>query len=105
MKKPQCRFFFKKILFREKKIKAQLWDTSGNEKYKNLITNYIRYSNIVFIVYNVSNRSSYENVHKWINFVNTIDSKTIIILVGNKIDLEREVKKKEVQELAKNEGI
>ena len=97
-------FMSKNIRFRGQNIKIQIWDSAGQEKYKGLIPSYVRNSSIVFIVYDVSNRSSFDNVSNWISFVKNIE-KTTIVLCGNKIDLEREVEKSDGEELAKKEGL
>ena len=90
--------------FRGQNTKIQLWDTAGQEKYKGLIPAYIRNSSIVFFVYDVSYKASFENIINWINFVRNIE-KLIMVLCGNKIDLNREVGKNEGEELAKKEGL
>ena len=95
-------FMSKNIRFRGQNIKIQIWDSAGQEKYKGLIPSYVRNSSIVFIVYDVSNRSSFDNVPNWISFVKNIE-KTKMILVGNKTDLQREVQINEGEELSKNE--
>ena len=97
-------FMSKNIRFRGQNIKIQIWDSAGQEKYKGLIPSYVRNSSIVFIVYDVSNRSSFDNVSNWISFVKNIE-KTTMILCGNKIDLNREVQTNEGQDLAKNENL
>ena len=97
-------FMSKNIRFRGQNIKIQIWDSAGQEKYKGLIPSYVRNSSIVFIVYDVSNRSSFDNIPNWISFVKNIE-KTIMILCGNKNDLEREVETKDGEQLAKNEGL
>ena len=98
-------FMSKNIKFREQSIKLQIWDTAGQEKYKGLIPSYVRNSSIVFLVYDVSVKTSFDNIPKWINFIKTIEN-TTLVLCGNKIDLEnREVKKEEGEALAQKEGI
>ena len=97
-------FMSKNIRFRGQNIKIQIWDSAGQEKYKGLIPSYVRNSSIVFIVYDISNRSSFDNVSNWINFVKNIE-KTTMVLCGNKIDLNREVETKEGEEIAEREGI
>ena len=97
-------FMSKNIKFRGQSIKIQIWDSAGQEKYKGLIPSYIRNSSIVFIVYDVSSRSSFDNIPKWIDFVKNIE-KTTMILCGNKIDLDRDVNTNEGEEIAKKEGI
>ena len=97
-------FMSKNIRFRGQNIKIQIWDSAGQEKYKGLIPSYVRNSSIVFIVYDVANRDTFNNVENWISFVKNIE-KTTLILCGNKVDLSREVETKEGQELASKEGI
>ena len=97
-------FMSKNIRFRGQNIKIQIWDSAGQEKYKGLIPSFVRNSSIVFIVYDISKRSSFDNIPNWISFVKNIE-KTTMILCGNKTDLEREVEKNEGQDLAKKEGL
>ena len=97
-------FMSKNIRFRGQNTKIQIWDSAGQEKYKGLIPSYIRNSSMVFLVYDVSNKSSFENIPSWIDFVRKIE-KTMMVLCGNKIDLNREVERREGEELAAKEGI
>ena len=97
-------FMSKNIRFRNQNTKIQIWDSAGQEKYKGLIPSYIRNSSIVFLVYDVSKKESFENITNWINFVRNIE-KPIMVLCGNKIDLNREVEKSEGEELANKEGL
>ena len=98
-------FMSKSIKYRGQNIKLQIWDTAGQEKYKGLIPSYVRNSSIVFLVYDISSKSSFDNIPKWISFIRSIEN-TTLILCGNKIDLEnREVTKEEGEALAQKEGI
>ena len=98
-------FMSKTLKYNGQNVKLQIWDTAGQEKYKGLIPSYVRNSSIVFVVYDISGKTSFDNIPKWINFIKSIEN-TTIVLCGNKIDLEnREVKKEEGEELAKKEGI
>ena len=98
-------FMSKNITFRGTNIKLQMWDTAGQEKYKGLIPSYVRNSSIVFLIYDVSVKSSFDNIPNWITFIRSIENNTLV-LCGNKIDLaEREVKKEEGEALAQKEGI
>ena len=99
-------FMSKKITFRGTNIKLRLWDTTGQEKYKGLIPSYVRKSSIVFLIYDVSVKSSFDNIPNWITFIRSIEKNATLVLCGNKIDLaEREVKKEEGEALAQKEGI
>ncbi len=80
-------FFSKTIKYKGKIIKLQIWDSAGQEKFRSLIPNYIRSASLVFIVYDITNRKSFESLQLWIDFVNNIENSNIVI-IGNKIDLE-----------------
>ena len=98
-------FMSKNIKYKDQNVKLQIWDTAGQEKYKGLIPSYVRNSSIVFVVYDISVKTSFDNIPKWLTFIRTIEN-TSLILCGNKIDLSnREVKKEEGEVLAKKEGI
>ena len=98
-------FMSKNLRYHGQNIKLQIWDSAGQEKYKGLIPSYVRNSSIVFVVYDVSSKSSFNNVSSWINFIKSIEN-TTIILCGNKIDLTtREVQSYEGQQFAQKEGI
>ena len=49
-------FSSKSLKFKDKIIKLQIWDTAGQEKYKSLIPSYIRGSNMIFIVYDITSK-------------------------------------------------
>ena len=79
-------------------IKAQIWDTAGQEKYKSITYHHYKKSVGGLIVYDITKRSTFENVKNWYNDLITLGEKgCIIALVGNKLDLvERNERKREV---------
>ena len=88
-------------------IKAQIWDTAGQEKYKAITGAYYKGSKGAFIVYDITRKDTFESADKWINDLKvTADPKINIILIGNKSDLEdkREVLKEQGEEKAKSFG-
>ena len=98
-------FVSKKIRYRGQNIELQIWDANGSERTKGFLPSYIRSSSIVFVVYDISDKNSFDHVPSWINFIKIFNN-PIIILCGNKIDLNRrEVEKKEGEEYAKKEGV
>ena len=101
-------FRSKEIIFRGHTIKMQIWDTAGQEKFKCLIPNYVRNSSIVFLIYDVSVKKTFENIPNWISLIKSIkdNEDPTLVLCGNKIDIsERQVKKEEGEALAQKEGI
>ena len=95
-------FFSKTIRYKGRLIKLQIWDSAGQEKFKSLIPNYIRGSSLIFLIFDVSKKDTFEHLNEWINFIKNIENGNIVI-VGNKIDLKdsREVTKEEAEKFCK----
>ena len=88
-------------------IKAQIWDTAGQEKYKAITGAYYKGSKGAFVVYDITRKSTFDSVDKWISDLKVAgDPKLTILLIGNKCDMEnkREVSKEEGEERAKSFG-
>ena len=84
-------------------IKADIWDTAGTERYKAITSAYYKGAKGAFIVYDITNKQTFESVEKWVNNIRSVaDKKITIILIGNKCDLEnkREVNKEQGKEKA-----
>lgn len=77
-------------------VKLQLWDTAGQERFNSIIPTYTRNAFLGVIVFDLSNRDSFAGVDRWINdsiFIHRDrgDTETQLIVVGNKMDLDRVV--------------
>ena len=84
--------------------KLQIWDTAGQERYKSITSSYYKGSHGCFIVYDITNEKTFENVDNWFKQAQKEASKEVsIILVGNKCDLEneRKISKEKGEEKAK----
>lgn len=100
-------FFMKTFEIDKTIIKLQIWDTAGTEKYKTIAASYFRGSHAAFIVFDLTERSSFEGVQKWLDEYNKQHNpifKRMIVLIGNKNDLidHRAISKEEVELYAKN---
>ena len=99
----------KTIEINEKEVKLQIWDTAGQEKYRSIISSYYKGSNIAFVVFDITNKSSFDAIPNWIEayYRNGPDSQKNIILIGNKKDLEekREVSQEEAQKFSEANNI
>lgn len=95
-------FGAKKIEMHGLKIKNQIWDTAGQERYKSITNTYYKGAKGALVVYDIGQKESFINVRKWINELKMNgDKDVIIVLVGNKCDIEsREVSTEEGTELA-----
>ena len=85
--------------------KVQIWDTAGQERYRSITSTYYKGSHGCFIVYDITNEISFDNVEKWYEQAQKEASKDVsVILVGNKCDLEneRKVPKEKGEEKAKS---
>jgi len=75
-------------------VKQQIWDTAGQERFRSVTRSYYRGAAGTILVYDVTNRESFNHVSSWLNDARALANPDIaIVLVGNKIDLasEREV--------------
>jgi small GTP-binding protein len=69
-------------------IQVQVWDTSGQENFHKITTSYYRGAQGIMLVYDVTEKKSFENVAYWIKNIKAHASDSVqIVLVGNKIDL------------------
>lgn len=79
-------------------VEIQLWDTAGQEKFRSLIPVYFRNAIGSLVVFDVTNRNSFENLDVWIStFKEFAGEETIIIIVGNKCDLENNIEVSEAE--------
>ena len=86
-----------------KSIRLQIWDTAGQDRFRSLTKNLYKGASGIILIYDISQRKTFDNVKGWIESIKEeVSSKVLIVLVGNKIDKieEREVKKVEGEDLA-----
>lgn len=83
-------FKFKTINVNDKKIKIQIWDTAGQERFRSITTSYYRGSNVVLLIFDLTNINSFQNLDFWYNSIldNNHDPNLQIYLVANKKDLD-----------------
>jgi len=88
-------------------VVLQVWDTSGQEKYKAISPSFIKRADAVLLTYSVDDRGSFEHVENWVEQVKSHTTEDVcIILVGNKVDREgRCVTFSEGEKLAKELNI
>ena len=84
----------------DKTIKLQIWDTCGQEAYKSLICSFYRNASLAILVYSIDSLGSFESIKNWINEIKKESNPDIImVLIGNKIDLEDEGKREVTKEM------
>ncbi|KAL1501532.1 hypothetical protein ABEB36_006837 [Hypothenemus hampei] len=96
-------FSMKTVMVDGKKVKLQIWDTAGQERFRTITQSYYRSANGVIIVYDITKRSSFLSVARWVEEVRRYSGNSVLLaLVGNKADLEscREVEFEEAEALS-----
>ena len=90
-------------------VKGQIWDTTGQERYRAIASHHYRKAVGAILVYDVTNRKTFDNCLGWYKDIKNLTEKgCVICLVGNKCDIvkdfpkRREVQKEEGREFAKN---
>ena len=101
-------FLTKNVFLEDKTIRLIMWDTAGQERFKSLIPSYLKNANCVILTYDITDKSSFTALGKWLSDVkdNVVEG-TFIILCGNKIDLNnrRVISKEEGEKFAKENNI
>ena len=73
--------------------KLIIWDTCGDEKYKAITRQYYKDANGVLLVYDITNKESFDNLNNWIDLAFQNNQNSIVnFLIGNKCDLESDRK-------------
>ena len=101
-------FQIKNLVLNNKNIRLQIWDTAGEERYRNIAKNYFQSSDGFVIVYDISNSESFDKLDFWIEQIKmNAQEASKMILFGNKSDIEdsRQVSKQEGEEYAKKNNI
>ncbi|KAA6392268.1 MAG: putative GTP-binding protein ypt3 [Streblomastix strix] len=81
-------FATRSIQFDGKTIKAQIWDTAGQDRYRAITSAYYRGAVGALLVYDITKHPTFENVERWLRELRDhADPNIVIMLVGNKNDL------------------
>jgi small GTP-binding protein len=87
-------------------VKLKIWDTAGQERFRSISFNSLRKSNGCIVVFDLTEKSSFEKVTEWLKKIREKMPKIPIALFGNKNDLpNRKVTQEEIDELCKRENL
>ncbi|MHA2398442.1 MAG: Rab family GTPase [Promethearchaeota archaeon] len=81
-------FYSKTTFFNEKKVKLQIWDFGGEERFRFLLSQYCKGANGAFFLYDITNESSIEHLPDWTQIVRENAGDIPIMLIGSKVDLD-----------------
>ncbi len=100
-------FKIRTVEFNNKTYKIQIWDTAGQERFRTITSSYYRGAQGIIIVYDITNKESFDNVKIWLTECSRYNDRAQIILVGNKSDLDKSARKvsfNEAKEYANSKG-
>ncbi|XP_061772573.1 ras-related protein Rab-25-like [Nerophis ophidion] len=89
-------------------IKAQIWDTAGLERYRAITSAYYRGAVGALLVYDITKHLTYDSVERWLKeLFDHADPHMVVMLVGNKCDLEadRSVPTEQARDFAEKSGL
>ncbi|CAN0069983.1 ras-related protein Rab-2A-like [Lethenteron reissneri] len=91
-----------------KQVKLQIWDTAGQESFRSITRSYYRGAAGALLVYDITRRDTFNHLTAWLEDARQhSNSNMVIMLIGNKSDLEsrREVKREEGEAFAREHGL
>ena len=103
-------FLTKDLVIDEEKVKFQIWDTAGQEKYRSLSLAYYRGADGCIFVYDITDKTSFSNLGTWMEtfFAQVPEGQAKdfpVVIMGNKVDKgEKIVEKEAAQRWARSQG-
>lgn len=96
--------FTKKYIENKEIFELHIWDTAGSDRYNTLVPSFFHNAGVVIIVFDVTDKETYEHLIKWVQIARDSAPKDVpFIIVGNKVDLydKREVQSETALAFAK----
>ena len=82
-------FRFRSIQVNQKLINLQIWDTTGQEKYKAITDSYLKKANGVIFVFDITDKDTFINLHAWVEDIQEkMDQDVKYVAIANKSDLK-----------------
>ena len=102
-------FFSKTFKINADIVKIEIWGTAGSERFKSITKNYYKGAKGALIVYDITNKESFDKIEEWISQIKENSNKTNInmLIIGNKRDLDdlRAVPTNLLNNIGKNIGV
>jgi len=92
-------FYSKTIDFIDNKVKLQIWDFGGEERFRFLLSQYCKGANGAFFLFDITNQISLDHLPDWTQIVRENAGDIPIMLIGSKLDLD------EYRAVSKENGI
>ena len=87
----------KQFKYKKNVYNIDLYDTAGQERFRDAITNYYKKAQGIFVVFDLTNEDSFKAIKDWLNLIKDNAPSAKIIFLGNKAEL----KKKELERVKK----
>lgn len=92
--------FYSKIMsYNDKRVKYQVWDFGGEQRFRFLLPQYCRGANAAFYLYDITNPVTLEHLPDWTSIIREHAGDIPIFLIGSKLDLDQ------FRGITKEEGI
>jgi small GTP-binding protein len=100
-------FYSKTTNYEGKKIKLQIWDFGGEERFRFLLSQYCKGANAAMFLYDITNPITLQHLPDWTAIIREHAGDIPIMLIGSRLDLEeyRAVPREEGINVAKNYGL
>eukprot|EP00906_Rhabdomonas_costata_P025342 RCo036252 len=101
-------FMTKGLKIESRDVKVQIWDTAGQERFRAISRSIYHGAKGAMLVYDITSQTSFDNIPNWLNELQThVHPQTVIMLIGNKCDLEhlRAVKKEVALKFAEDKRL
>jgi small GTP-binding protein len=99
-------FKVRHCVINDRRVRLQVWDTAGQEKFRTITKAYYRGAHGILLVFDISNAETFAQSQGWMNSIReNITDPVSIALVGNKSDLERQVPVEQAEAFAREYGV
>jgi Ras-related protein Rab-8A len=96
------------MLIEGERVKVQVWDTAGQERFRSISMSFLRGSQGIALVFDLTERRSFDNVRNWMRQVKDgLSDSFASVLLANKADLTEKhaVAEDEARDVAKAMGV
>jgi small GTP-binding protein len=71
-----------------KRIKLQIWDTAGQDRFKNITQTYYKGASGIILTFSFDDKESLKNIDSWMRSIEDNSSEHICkMIIGNKMDI------------------
>ena len=91
------------VPFEGEMIPIDLWDTAGQETYRSIVPIYVRNATLALLVYDINDVSTFNALDRWRSILmeEQTSNEVMLLIVGNKVDLDSYVDDSLAQNFAK----